>query len=94
MVLLLPRKTDQTLGYTNSQKQKLKSCSFEGQARYTAKGNDLLPDIPKKTNFAEKLVSVFEKNVDLTLNFSRSYLKVIVIFFFTSTFNATQFYFS
>ena len=69
MVLLQPRKTDQTLGFTNSQKQKLKSCSDEGLARDTARGNDLLPDIPKKSNFAEKLVSVFVINVALTLIF-------------------------
>ena len=59
MVLVLPRKTHQTLGSTNSLKQKLKSGSVEGLTRNTAKENTLLRGIPKKSNFAERLVSVF-----------------------------------
>ena len=64
MVLVLPRKINQTLDYTNSQKQKLKPNSVEYLTRDTAKGNAVLHDIPKMSDFSEKLVSVF--NVVLT----------------------------
>ena len=64
MVLVLPRKINQTLDYTNSQKQKLKPKSVEDLTRDTAKGNAVLHDITKSSDFSEKLVSVF--NVVLT----------------------------
>ena len=64
MVLVLPRKINQTLDYTNSQKQKLKPNSVEDLIRDTAKGNAVLHNITKRSDFSEKLVSVF--NVVLT----------------------------